>query len=200
MICSGAACGCRQWPASKCITSPVWHTRPGPISRATGANSFMYPHRLGQSSTHQNWGFSCLATLPAPGVDDGMVTGHWLVVTNIKHQHIKLSQPRLLQDYCVLLIPVCSEAPVCLLPARDWAGFRRAGSSFPPAMAGRSLQSRVTPAHVFNEYKRRVRMRKGGRVWAVRVCSESLPPNLHTNYRYLGRGLLRPTGTGKLQL
>ena len=124
------------------LQSPDTH---GDAARVTRANSFMYRQKP-RLYTHQNWGFSCLAAITAPGGDDGRITGHWPNVTNIKHQHVTLSQPRLLQIaglfYC-LSIDSSLLRSSCLFTTGAWLGRlqSRAGSSFPRTVPASSLQS-----------------------------------------------------------
>ena len=162
------------------LQSPDTH---GDAARVTRANSFMYRQKP-RLYTHQNWGFSCLAAITAPGGDDGRITGHWPNVTNIKHQHVTLSQPHVIADCWIILLSVywfqSVEKLLSVYYRRVTGPASKSGrvQFSPHCPGGQSAVSGVSPgmarAHVFNEYKALVRMRGGGRVWAVsiRVCSE----------------------------
>ena len=99
--------------------APGGYTRPGPNNRATGTNSFIYRHRLGALILTKTEDFPVWPPCQPPEsmLEWSLVTGSLSQTSNINTSN---SHSR---DYCriiaCLLIPVCSEAPVCLLPARD---------------------------------------------------------------------------------
>ena len=163
------------------LQSPDTHDDAARVTRDPSANSFMYRQKQTLLTKTEDFPVCPLCQPPEAMVFVSLVTWPLSQTSNINTLHSH--SLTLLQIAGLLSVFYWFQSVEKLLSVyyRRVTGPASAvpGPVFPALSRPQSAVSSVSPglarAHVFNEYKASVRMRGGGRVWAVssiRVCSE----------------------------